>query len=399
MEPSSWKLAPAVSALYLDHLFGDSAVPSFATSAILAAVPFPSHSTPRFHRARLLRRLASDPLSASALSSILLLASTPSAPTAAAQAHLAVAAYLAATGDDFDAVVGVVFDPRVAAEGALAACSEAADVVGQFRAAVGTPSAQATLKSRWGNQSAAERRVRELIEAEWAAIGPSLLEQATQRIGGDAAPETWRAADEATRSMYQQLVGEERAQEIHALLNSHAGPTSTSTPEHIKFINKLKRSTQELHDAVDDPLPAAKEDAERAKAILLAKGVKPSGAPWSSSPTSEASHPRPSLFTPRNVVRSPLQTNLYASPSQTEKQPLHGKDDQFKDGQHADQKKARRKARKWSEGEEIALKSGVQRCGVGKWKQVLLGNPQAFHDRTAVDLKDKWRNLSKRAPA
>ena len=57
----------------------------------------------------------------------------------------------------------------------------------------------------------------------------------------------------------------------------------------------------------------------------------------------------------------------------------------------------KRKKRKSFSAEETAnLEEGVRRCGVGRWKEILALYP--FGGRTAVDLKDKWRNIvNKRA--
>eukprot|EP00026_Physarum_polycephalum_P003963 Phypoly_transcript_03980.p1 GENE.Phypoly_transcript_03980~~Phypoly_transcript_03980.p1 ORF type:complete len:693 (+),score=217.82 Phypoly_transcript_03980:86-2164(+) len=49
--------------------------------------------------------------------------------------------------------------------------------------------------------------------------------------------------------------------------------------------------------------------------------------------------------------------------------------------------------RKFSIAEEQYLHKGVERFGVGKWKEILMS--YNFNNRTAVDLKDKWRNIQK----
>ncbi|KAL3651718.1 hypothetical protein CASFOL_004720 [Castilleja foliolosa] len=51
---------------------------------------------------------------------------------------------------------------------------------------------------------------------------------------------------------------------------------------------------------------------------------------------------------------------------------------------------------KWNPEEEAALKSGVLKHGVGKWRTILM-DPQfskILYLRSNVDLKDKWRNMS-----
>ncbi|KAK4264089.1 hypothetical protein QN277_029424 [Acacia crassicarpa] len=57
----------------------------------------------------------------------------------------------------------------------------------------------------------------------------------------------------------------------------------------------------------------------------------------------------------------------------------------------------RRKKVKWSSEEEDALREGVKKIGRGSWKQILRFHSEIFNKagRTEVDLKDKWRNLTR----
>ena len=58
--------------------------------------------------------------------------------------------------------------------------------------------------------------------------------------------------------------------------------------------------------------------------------------------------------------------------------------------------KARRRRTRWSPDEVAALESGVSTFGDGHWEEVLRLQAARFHPgRTAVDLKDKWRNLQR----
>ncbi|XP_064602292.1 telomeric repeat-binding factor 2-like [Liolophura sinensis] len=52
---------------------------------------------------------------------------------------------------------------------------------------------------------------------------------------------------------------------------------------------------------------------------------------------------------------------------------------------------------KWSEQEVKQLRQGVKRFGKGQWAKIRDAYP--FNGRTSVDLKDKWRNIEKQAPA
>ncbi|CAN1179981.1 Single myb histone 5 [Linum perenne] len=54
----------------------------------------------------------------------------------------------------------------------------------------------------------------------------------------------------------------------------------------------------------------------------------------------------------------------------------------------------RRRKRRWSAEEEAALREGVAEFGKGKWKIILESRRDLFDDRTEVDLKDKWRNMT-----
>ncbi|CAN6221900.1 unnamed protein product [Urochloa humidicola] len=412
------RLTPADATLILDHALGDPSVPAAAVHALLAALPFPSDPTPRLRRGVLLRRLAADPVSASALDTLHLLASLPSSPSPSpsaspspiAAAHIAVAGYLAASAPDFDAAAAALFARpdgrarRAVEEGGSPALAsdDAVAAVDQFEAAVGNAFSQAVLRGLWGDRAAAEERVRELLAAEWAVMGPSLLEVAAERIVGDGAVETWRGTDESARAKFRVLAGEGKTREIRAKL--------ISTPEVSKVVDALKTSCAELHSVVDDPLPAAKAAADEVLATRMDRAVdlnaesgqsaacgtagpstlneKNNGpnkaAPpslmdwnptartfqWEESPDPEGSEPalrRPHLPSPRRVPVSPLPP--------------------------ADNKNKRRKARKWCLLEEETLRKGVEVYGSGNWKDILNNNPDVFIGRTPVDLKDKWRNM------
>ena len=59
--------------------------------------------------------------------------------------------------------------------------------------------------------------------------------------------------------------------------------------------------------------------------------------------------------------------------------------------------KVRRRAVRWTAAETIALQTGVKQFGVGKWALILEHHARIFNinARSQVDLKDKWRNLSR----
>lgn len=59
--------------------------------------------------------------------------------------------------------------------------------------------------------------------------------------------------------------------------------------------------------------------------------------------------------------------------------------------QYSDTGKRKRQHRRWSEEETRDLLEGVKRYGIGSWKKILAQSDLHFHDRTAVDLKDRFR--------
>ncbi|GAB2277171.1 hypothetical protein Dimus_011878 [Dionaea muscipula] len=57
----------------------------------------------------------------------------------------------------------------------------------------------------------------------------------------------------------------------------------------------------------------------------------------------------------------------------------------------------RRQRKMWSPLEEDVLRQGVKKFGVGNWKLIYKAYSEIFTDRNEVDLKDKWRNLTRGA--
>lgn len=201
-------------------------------------------------------------------------------------------------------------------------------------------------------------------------------------------------------------VGEEKAREILSRIED-----PISSPQVHKVIHDLKSSCADLHNVVDDPLPAAKAAADKVLAArmdnavninaevnnqaancsiagssavndqgeTLRKGMPSSLMDWNptaqsllwedsiDSDGSRSQLHRPHLPSPRRIPVSPLQV--------------------------AENKSMRRRARRWSSVEEEALKDGVEQFGSGNWKDILSHNADVFIGRTPVDLKDKWRNM------
>ncbi|CAL9191968.1 unnamed protein product [Musa hybrid cultivar] len=55
----------------------------------------------------------------------------------------------------------------------------------------------------------------------------------------------------------------------------------------------------------------------------------------------------------------------------------------------------RRKVKRWSLQDEDTLRKAVEKHGKGNWKIILNCYSDIFEERTQVDLKDKWRNMTR----
>ncbi|KAJ0765376.1 putative transcription factor MYB-related family [Helianthus annuus] len=217
-----------------------------------------------------------------------------------------------------------------------------------------------------------------------------------------------------------------RAKIVDTMEASHDKYDYIPSPEVSKVQEALESSTFELHAAVKDPLPDALRLAESLKVgtsgenaahdlaggnvtsvndkapssshdrkgkALEADGdddtvkdqnkrIKPSlfernhtahTTEWSDSiDTSEEGSPtRPHLPSPQKRKVSPL--NIYKMEKLVRQ----------------------RKKKRWTPLEEDTLRTGVQKYGKGNWKLILSMYRDIFEDRTEVDLKDKWRNLTR----
>ncbi|XAR54507.1 hypothetical protein NMG60_11029660 [Bertholletia excelsa] len=218
--------------------------------------------------------------------------------------------------------------------------------------------------------------------------------------------------------------------DVRTLANNHDG---LPIPEIDKVQEALRTSSLELQAVVKDPLPEALQFAEKVisgmsrenmnkdaalgghsgvdvdatnpsidKCAEAAQGnganldnhsyrhlndlSKPSLMVWNSTACtyewddsidalSEGSpdhRSRPNLPTPRRVHISPLKK--YEIKNITK----------------------RRKPKKWSLVEEDTLRAAVLKYGQGNWKFILNQHHDVFEERTDVDLKDKWRNMTRR---
>ncbi|KAL3649209.1 hypothetical protein CASFOL_005612 [Castilleja foliolosa] len=178
----------------------------------------------------------------------------------------------------------------------------------------------------------------------------------------------------------------------------------------------LGSSASELHAAVKDPLPDALRFAEGISDISRKENKRPvednhvepnllvvdGAGVVQGNGCSTSNGTKPSLMERNSSARTyewdesidgsqdypPSRGMLILpSPMTINVSPL--------DRYEAKNLKRRRKGRKWSLVEEDALRAGVQKYGKGNWKVILNEHHDIFEDRTEVDLKDKWRNLTR----
>ncbi|KAB8909401.1 hypothetical protein FH972_026800 [Carpinus fangiana] len=189
---------------------------------------------------------------------------------------------------------------------------------------------------------------------------------------------------------------------------------SLSTPEFNKVLEALRSSSFELRAVVKDPLPDALRVAETVISNLVSKdkqhepsvenqGGKDVDAPNPSvntggepSQTNDSNRGNQSCSRQSNACRPSLMErnstahayeNIRMYPKRKLVAPLKK--------QEVAKFARRRQIKRWSSLEEDTLRTAVQKFGKGNWKLILNCHRDIFEERTEVDLKDKWRNMSR----
>lgn len=176
-----------------------------------------------------------------------------------------------------------------------------------------------------------------------------------------------------------------------------------STPEVTKLQEKLRSSSLELQGMVKDPLPEALEVAKNVASKMDNVDKRTDVIPEENSnlgndgSTHQTNATKPSLMERNKSARTyewdessdgsaDIGTRPHlSSPKKRLVTPLK---------KHENPKPLRRKRRFWSNLEEDTLRAGVQKYGIGNWKLILNMYRDIFDERTEVDLKDKWRNMT-----
>jgi hypothetical protein len=149
-------------------------------------------------------------------------------------------------------------------------------------------------------------------------------------------------------------------------------------------------------DADHRPVPARLGSTSKinVKDILMPILSSRSPSPTRQLPTPNSIHKHPSLshfdFAPPNRSNTDPTPPTTGPPTPLAPHSFSTTITSTKEGN-----KPRRARRKWSEDETRHLLAGVRKHGVGKWKQILTDPTYTFQERSAVDLKDRYRVCSK----
>ncbi|KAK1356424.1 hypothetical protein POM88_049680 [Heracleum sosnowskyi] len=176
-----------------------------------------------------------------------------------------------------------------------------------------------------------------------------------------------------------------------------------STPEVTKLQESLRSSSLELQGMVKDPLPGALEVAKNVASKMDYVDKRTDVIPAENSNLGNEGSTRPTNATKPSLMERNKTARTYewdefsdgsADPGTRPHLPSPKKRLVTPLKKHEDPKPLRRKRRFWSNLEEDTLRAGVQKYGMGNWKLILNMYKDIFDERTEVDLKDKWRNMT-----
>ncbi|WOL09429.1 hypothetical protein Cni_G18182 [Canna indica] len=374
-------------------------------SRVLLALPIPDPLPARLRRTVFLRcldtDLSSNSISPRTLDSLELLleaglnASAPCYESVAA-AYRAVALHClvfsaAASGDgsSFNALVDELRSVVVKLDVTPHAAKSMRELVMELRAASESDDARASLFNR-DTRTAALDAIRACLKASFEELGPPVVEIAAKtidtkyitfdesgiKIGQPRSEGSDKDSSGVAVTRAEEGNVEAPSTSLQKDMENDTVPTDkfdhVSTPEFLKVANALKSSCNELQTKVSDPLPDAIKLADQVpKRSLMDKNPTAHTYEWGDDPP-ESSSPSKNISLPSPKSRKASPLSLVQN-----------------------KKVGRRKVKRWSVAEEDALKRGVAKHGRGNWKLIRKAYADIFQDRTEVDLKDKWRNMSR----
>ncbi|VFQ80113.1 unnamed protein product [Cuscuta campestris] len=201
------------------------------------------------------------------------------------------------------------------------------------------------------------------------------------------------------------------------------------TPKVSNAQKELEKSSMELHAAVKDPLqdalliaatimcdmargnsgnPHIQENPDNATCPVGGSTggvVATHGGNLNNNCSPHRANPSKRSLMERRSTAHAIEWDDSIENCSTEGSPSHGRRPQLPSPQKRNSSPLkeyqiknltkRRKIKKWSLIEEDTLRTGVQKFGKGNWKFILHAYRDIFEDRTEVDLKDKWRNMTR----
>ncbi|GAU18646.1 hypothetical protein TSUD_124790 [Trifolium subterraneum] len=176
---------------------------------------------------------------------------------------------------------------------------------------------------------------------------------------------------------------------------------SLSSGEVKKVRESLKSSSMELKAMVKDPLPDALQASEVVRSKLASKDINHRSPIENQSghvdvPDSTAC--KTIILYQPNDVNPGKKSSVHCSSSSSSRRPkLMERASSAHTFEWNDSIEnlplPKKKKRRWTSLEEETLRAGVKMFGEGSWSAIREFYSNIFEFRSAVDLKDKWRNL------
>ncbi|OIV95654.1 hypothetical protein TanjilG_01448 [Lupinus angustifolius] len=164
-----------------------------------------------------------------------------------------------------------------------------------------------------------------------------------------------------------------------------------------KVRESLKSSSLELQALVKDPLPDALQTSEVVRSKLAVKDINQNGDVDVPDPIVCKSivpfQPNDANLVKQSFVRC---SNNVRRPNLLERKDTartYQWDDSL--GNFSQVAQPRKKKRRWTSLEEETLRDGVKMFGEGSWAAIRSFYSNILENRSGVDLKDKWRNMTR----
>ncbi|XP_047311829.1 uncharacterized protein LOC124915199 isoform X2 [Impatiens glandulifera] len=283
------------------------------------------------------------------------------------------------------------------------------------------------LLKKWRGCEALES-VKVYVEEAWADMGPSFLEHVVQTVGNEQITQVLK---QSTCPVYDQDLSSDEVQSSSAEMEKRSRGAKISdsdsqdgraasengftfTPEVKKMQKALRDSCRDLQAVVVDPLPEAIQLADKIISNLPVNNLN-SSCPMDVENLSTAKSDEAIGVneTQNNISRKPglMERNSTARVHEWDESlddAVDGSSDRNRLHLPSPSKRrvsplkilemknlGKRKKRRWSIVEEDTLRAGVEKYGKGNWKFILNAYRDILVQRTEVDLKDKWRNMTR----